>query len=85
MVFAPVRGLLYETGGSQVFADLLGVVSACSGADLDDLAVLCRVVGSEVRAAPFVEAGLDGAELGRALDDTRTKRIALAQREKGSG
>ena len=61
------------------FVDLLTVVEACAGTDLNDLAVLCRVIGAEVVAAPFVEAGLDGAELGRALDDARTRQIAEAQ------
>ncbi len=59
--------------------DLLTVVGACAGAHLDDLAELCRVVGTEVVAAPFVDAGLEGAELGHALDDARTERIAAAQ------
>ncbi len=61
------------------FVDLLTVVEACAGTDLNDLAELCRVIGAEVVAAPFVEAGLDGAELGRALDDARTRQIAEAQ------
>ena len=61
------------------FTDLLTVVGACADINLDDLAELCRNIVTEVTAAPFVEAGLDGAELGRALDAARTRRIAEAQ------
>ncbi len=61
------------------FVDLLTVIEACAGNGLNDLAVLCRVISAEVVAAPFVAAGLDGAELGRALDDARTRQIAEAQ------
>ncbi len=61
------------------FLDLLTVVAACAGVNLDDLAALCGAIRVEVVAAPFVEAGLIGVELGRALDDARARRISEAQ------
>jgi tRNA nucleotidyltransferase (CCA-adding enzyme) len=60
------------------FARVLNVVECCSGIDLDALAKLVDVVNS-IDAAPLRAGGLDGAELGVALDAERCARIVVAQ------
>ncbi len=67
----------FKKGGE--FADLLTVVGACSGTELEDFGVLCGLIVKEVTAQPFIEAKLEGAELGRAIDEARTERIAREQ------
>ena len=61
------------------FANLLNVVGACANVCLDELAELCRNISVEVVAAPLLEQGLTGAEVGRALDHARIERISGAQ------
>ena len=60
------------------FARVLNVVECCSGIDLEALAEMVDVLKS-IDVAPLRARGLEGAELGAALDAERRERIVAAQ------
>jgi tRNA nucleotidyltransferase (CCA-adding enzyme) len=60
------------------FARVLNVVECCSGFDLEALAKLVDVLRS-IDVAPLRARGLEGAELGAALDTERRELIVAAQ------
>lgn len=76
-VLAWVKGLDGLRQPAQ-FARVLNVVECCSGIDLDALAKTVDVLKS-IDVAPLRARGLEGAELGAALDAARLKRIVVAQ------
>jgi tRNA nucleotidyltransferase (CCA-adding enzyme) len=60
------------------FARVLNVVECCSGIDLEALAKMVDVLRS-IDVAPLRARGLEGTELGAALDAERRERIVAAQ------